>query len=102
MGTDEKVKTNNKITEDISRLMALAEAYPNLKANEGFIDLSKALTKVEDEIANSRKYYNATVRLLNNRVQMFPSNIVALLFGFKTRAMFEALDDERNNVKVEL
>ena len=102
MGTDEKVRTNNKITEDISRLMALAEAYPNLKANEGFIDLSKALTKVEDEIANSRKYYNATVRLLNNRVQMFPSNIVALLFGFKTRSMFEALDDERNNVKVEL
>ena len=102
MSTDKKVQTNNKITNDISRLMALAEAYPNLKANEGFLDLSKNLTKVEDEIANSRKYYNATVRILNNKIQMFPSNIVATLFGYKTRVMFEALEDERDNVKVEL
>ena len=64
--------------------------------------LSRDLTKIEDEIANSRKYYNGAVRILNNKIQMFPSNIVAGIFGFKQANMFEANLDERNNVKVEL
>ena len=67
-----------------------------------FYVLSSELTKIEDEIANSRKYYNGTVRILNNKIQMFPSNIVASIFGFKQANMFEANAEEKNNVRVEL
>lgn len=102
MSDDEKIKTNEQLSKDISKIMALAEAYPDLKASENFKDLSNQLTKVEDDIANSRKYYNGTVRLYNNKVEMFPSNIIAKIFGYKSKNMFEASEIERENVKVEL
>jgi len=102
MSDNEKISANNKLTSGINKIMALAEAYPELKANENFKDLSGQLTKIEDEIANSRKYYNATVRDFNNKVEMFPSNIVAGMFGFKQVSMFEANVEEKNHVKVEL
>ena len=102
MSDDEKIKANEKLSSGISKIMALAEAYPELKANENFKDLSNQLVKVEDEIANSRKYYNATVRDFNNKVEMFPSNIVAKLLGYKSKNMFEANEEERQNVKVSL
>ena len=102
MNNEEKISANTKITNGISRIMALAESYPDLKANENFCDLAKELTKTEDEIAQSRKYYNATVRLFNNKVGMVPSNIVAGILGYKEKKMFEATLDERENVKVEL
>ena len=63
--------------------------------------LRDRLTRLEDDIANSRKYYNGTVRIMNNKVQMFPSNIIAGMLGFKPLKMFEALDGERENVKVQ-
>ena len=102
MSDDEKINANTKITKGISKIMALAESYPNLKASENFSNLAKELTKTEDEIAQSRKYYNATVRLFNNKVEMFPSSIFAKIFGYKAKKMFEASETERNNVKVEL
>lgn len=102
MSDDEKIKTNEQLSSGISKIMALAEAYPDLKANENFKDLSNQLTKVEDEIANSRKYYNGVVRIYNNKVEMFPNNIFAGLFGYKSKAMFAASANERENVKVEL
>lgn len=102
MSDEEKIKTNEKLSSGISEIMALAEAYPDLKANENFKDLSNQLTKVEDEIANSRKYYNGVVRMYNNKVEMFPSNVFAGLFGYKSKAMFEVSSNERENVKVEL
>ena len=102
MSDAEKIKANEKLSSGINKIMALAEAYPELKANENFKDLSNQLVKVEDEIANSRKYYNATVREFNNRVEMFPSNIVAKLLGYKSKIMFEANEEERQNVKVNL
>lgn len=102
MSDDEKIKTNEQLSSGISKIMALAEAYPDLKANENFKDLSNQLTKVEDDIANSRKYYNGVVRIYNNKVEMFPSNIFAGLFGYKSKSMFEASANERENVKVEL
>ena len=102
MSDDEKIKTNEQLSSGISKIMALAEAYPDLKANENFKDLSKELLKIEDDIANSRKYYNGVVRIYNNKVEMFPSNIFAGLFGYKSKAMFEASANERENVKVEL
>ena len=100
--TFEKIKANEKLSSGISKIMALAESYPDLKANENFKDLSNQLSKIEDEIASSRKYYNATVRDFNNKVEMFPSNIFAKLLGYKTRNMFEANEEERQNVKVSL
>ena len=101
MSDDEKIKANEQLSSGIGKIMALAEAYPDLKANENFKDLSNQLSKVEDDIANSRKYYNGVVRIYNNKVEMFPSNIFAGLFGYKSKAMFEANANERENVKVE-
>lgn len=102
MSDDDKIKTNEKLSDGINKIMALAEAYPDLKANENFKDLSKQLTKVEDDIANSRKYYNGVIRMFNNKVEMFPSNIFANIFGYKSKSMFEVNSNERENVKVEL
>ena len=102
MNTNDKVETNNKLSQGISKLMAIAESYPELKANENFKDLSNQLTRVEDDIANARKYYNGTVRIYNDKVQMFPSNIIAGIFGYKVKNMFVANENERENVKINL
>ena len=102
MSTDKKINVNEQLTQGLSRIMAISENYPDLKASQNFIELSHDLTKIEDEIANSRKYYNGTVRIFNNKIQMFPSNIIANLFGFHSANMFEANADEKNNVKVDL
>jgi len=102
MSANEKVDVNNKLSQVINKLMAIAEAYPDLKANENFKDFSQQLTKVEDDIANSRKYYNGAVRIFNDKVQMFPSNIVAGMLGFKEQKMFEACESVRENVQVKL
>ena len=102
MLTYTKININEQLTEGISKVMAVAENYPELKASENFLNLSAELTKIEDEIANSRKYYNGTVRNLNNKIQMFPSNIIATIFKFEQANMFEANIEERNNVKVSL
>ncbi len=101
MSTDDKVEVNNKLSQGITKLMAIAEAYPDLKANENFKDLSGQLAKVEEDIANARKYYNGAARIMNDKVAMFPSNIIANMFGFKKQKMFEANETERENVKVE-
>lgn len=102
MLTDKKINVNEQLTEKINKIMAVAEKYPELKASENFLKLSNDLIKIEDEIAKSRKYYNGTVRELNNKIQMFPGNIVASIFGFKQANMFEANAEERNNIKVSL
>lgn len=101
MSDNEKIKTNEALSSGINKIMALAESYPDLKASDNFKDLSKQLTLVEDDIANSRKYYNGVVRIYNNKIEMFPSNIFAKMFGFKSKEMFEAAASERENVKVE-
>lgn len=102
MSTDKKISVNEQLTQGLSRIMAISENYPDLKASQNFIELSHNLTKIEDEIANSRKYYNGTVRIFNNKIQMFPSNMIANLFGFHSANMFEVNTDEKSNVKVDL
>ena len=102
MTNDEKIINNEELSSDVSKIMALKEAYPELKANENFIDLSNKLTKIEDDIANARKYYNGTVRIYNNKVQMFPNNIFAKLFGYKTKRMFEASLEDKQNIRINL
>ena len=100
MTDDEKVKANQTISKDINKIMLVAENYPDLKASANFQDLSRELSKVEEDIANARKYYNGAVEMFNNKVEMFPSNILAKLFGYKSKAMFETDSTERENVKV--
>ena len=102
MTIDKKININEQLTQGISTIIAVSENYPDLKANENFLGLSKDLTKIEEDIANSRKYYNGSVRLFNTKIQMFPSNIVANIFGFKNANMFEANAEEKNNVKVDV
>ena len=101
MSMESKIDVNNELSRGISKIIAVAENYPDLKANQNFMSLSQELTKIETDIANSRKYYNGTARQFNNKVQMFPSNIIANSFGFKEVNMFEASAEERENVKVE-
>lgn len=102
MSNNEKMSSYEETYPRVERLMAIAENYPELKASTQFQNLSKNLTKAEDEIANSRKYYNAVVRMFNNKVEMFPNNIFAKIFGFKSKNMFEAKAEERKNVEVKL
>lgn len=98
----DKINTNEKLGAGLSQIMAVSEGYPDLKANQNFLDLSRQLSKIEDEIANSRKYYNGTVRIYNNKIQIFPNNIIAKIFGFHSENMFEADINEKNNVKVDV
>ncbi len=101
MDINGKVDANTKLSQGITKLLAIAEQYPDLKANENFKDLHQQLSAVEEDIANARKYYNGTVREFNDKVLMFPSNIVAGICGFKAKKMFEVNEAERENVKVE-
>ena len=102
MSNEEKLQTNEELNGNIKKIMLLSESYPDLKASENFKDLSKELTQIENDIANSRKYYNAVVRMYNNKVEMFPSNMIAKLFHYQTKTMFEIKDEEKENVEVEL
>ena len=102
MSQNDKIYTNEQLRTDISKIMMVAENYPDLKANQNFLDLSTQLSNVENDIANARKYYNAAVRIINSKIQMFPSCMVAALFRFEEGRMFEASASERENVKMEL
>ena len=102
MSVAEKLNTNEELNRSLSKIIALTENYPEIKADKNFIKLNEELVNIEDDIANSRKYYNAVVRMFNNKVEIFPNNIIAKLFGFKSQKMFEASAFERENVKVEL
>ena len=94
------MKANGELTNAISKLFALAESYPDLKANTNFMSLQSELSETENKIAAARQFYNDTVLLYNNKVQMFPSNIVAGLFKFKEEVFYEVDETERQNVSV--
>ena len=102
MPMNRKIKVNEQLTPEVSKVIVISERYPELKSNENFLQLSRELVQIEDEIANSRKYYNGAVRILNTKIQIFPNNIVASIFGFKQASMFEANTEEKNNIGVEL
>ena len=85
----------------LKSLFAVAESYPDLKANQNFMDLQGQLKAVEEDIANSRKYYNAVVKQFNTKCEVFPSNLIAGIFHFEKKPMFEVeAQEERQNVKV--
>jgi LemA protein len=85
----DQATAENQLTAGLRRLIAVAENYPQLKASENFLALQEELTGTESKIAFARQFYNDQVTILNNLVQSFPSNIVAGIFGFKTREFFE-------------
>lgn len=97
---DGKMKANSEMGQAISKLFALAENYPDLKANTNFLDLQNQLKDIEDKIAYARQFYNDTVLVYNNKVEMFPSNVVARLFNFARKSFFEASESDRKNVEV--
>ena len=100
-GTPEaQMKADGELTQAISKLFALTESYPDLKANTNFQHLQEELTQTESKIASARQFYNDTVMLYNNKVSMVPSNIIASLFKFDKEAFFEANETERQNVSV--
>ncbi|MCQ2592619.1 MAG: LemA family protein [Treponema sp.] len=98
----EKIEDETQITGALRQIFALSESYPDLKANTNFQELQTQLAKIEEDIANSRKYYNAVVKEFNTKCQTIPSNIIAAICHFKPMALF-AVDsaEERKNVKVE-
>lgn len=100
MSLSDKIDTNKQLSKGLSKIMAVAESYPELKASQNFSDLTHQLSTIEDEIANSRKYYNAVVRNLNTKIEMFPSNIIASIFRIQKAKSFEIANEERNNVNV--
>ena len=95
-----QMKADGELEKAISKLFALSESYPDLKANTNFQHLQQELTETESKIASARQFYNDTVLLYNNKVEMVPSNIIASIFKFKKEAFFEANETERENVQV--
>lgn len=90
-----EMKASGELTNALGRLFALAEAYPELKANTNFMDLQTQLKESEEKISYSRQFYNDTVMKYQNRIEMFPSNVVANLFNFKSEKFFEASEEDR-------
>lgn len=98
--TEEAIKANNEVVGALNRLFALAESYPDLKANENFKHLQTELSSVEDKIGYSRQFYNDTVMMYNNFKQIFPNNIISSMFNFKDEPFFQVEETERDNVQV--
>ncbi len=100
--TQEALQADAQLTTALSRLFMLVESYPDLMANTNFLNLQKELANTEKKIAFSRQFYNDSVNKMNNMIQMFPSNMVAKVFGYKTEPFFETTDKERANVSIDL
>ena len=99
---DEKAKLDNELSNTLKNIMAVAEAYPDLKANQNFESLQNELTETEDKISYSRQFYNDTVTRYNTKLELFPSNIIAGMFHFTAESLFEVDSAEaRKNVKVD-
>lgn len=95
-----KAEAENILTQTLKSLFAVAENYPDLKANVNFLDLQKTLTDIEDKIQAARRFYNGNVRDFNTKLQVFPTNLVASLLGFVSREFFESEAAAKQNVAV--
>ena len=98
---EQKIANDNALSGTLKSLFALTESYPDLKANQNCLSLQNQLSRIEEEIAGSRRYYNGVVNKYNTKTEMFPGNILASLFGFKRKPLYEVNSEaERENVKV--
>lgn len=95
-----ELKANGELTQALGRLMLVVENYPELKANQNFLDLQSNLRETEDKIAYARQFYNDAVLVYKNKIEMFPSNIAASIFGFKPEPFFEASEQEKETPQV--
>ncbi len=93
-------QADNILTQALGRLFAVAEAYPELKANQNFLELQRELTDTEDKIAYSRQFYNTNVSSFNQKIQVFPNVLIAGMFHFESAEFFEAEEAAREDVKV--
>ena len=99
---DEKAKLNNQLSDTLKTIMAISENYPDLKANQNFLDMQEELRNTENKISFSRQFYNDTVTMYNTKLEVFPSNIIANWFKFTAETLFVAESEEaRKNVKVD-
>lgn len=102
MSAEQKMQANSELSKSLAGFNILAEQYPDLKANQNFLDLNNQLQRTEEDIANARKYYNAVVKGYNNKIEMFPSSIIAKMFKFGKKQMFAIEnEEEKQAVKVE-
>ncbi len=100
---DTAIDSEIRIGDALKSIFLVVEKYPDLKANTNFLDLQERLSKMEEEIAFSRRYYNGSVREFNDKCQMFPFNLIAGMFGFKALPMYQVdSDKERQVVDVKL
>ena len=98
----EKAELDNQLSGALKTIMAVSEGYPELKANQNFSELSEELRNTENKISFSRQFYNDNVTMYNEKLQLFPSNIIANMFNFKPRELFAVENNEaRKNVKVD-
>ncbi len=98
----EKAELDNQLSNTLKTIMAVSESYPDLKANQNFLDLQASLNNTEDKISYSRQFYNDTVTSYNTKIEQFPSNIIASMFHFTAETLFEVDNNEaRKNVKVD-
>ena len=99
-GAESEMKANEALASSLNRLIAVAESYPTLQANQNFIIMKQELSNTENKISHARMFYNETVLKFNNLIQVFPTNIFAGMLGFKEQALFEADAGERVAPKV--
>ncbi len=97
----EEMEAAGELTNALGRLFALSEAYPDLKANTNFLDLQNNLKETEDKISYARQFYNDAVMVYKNKLEMFPSNIIAGMFNFKPEEFFEVSEEEKEVPKVQ-
>ncbi len=98
----EQAKQSEEVTKSLKSLLAVSESYPELKANELFENLQIELTGTEDKIAYARQFYNDSVQHFNTAIMTFPNNLIASMFKFKEREYFEASEEDKKVVKVQL
>lgn len=96
----DKAQAENMLSDTLKSLFAVAESYPELKANTNFLDLQQTLTDIEEKIQAARRFYNGMVRDFNTKIQVFPTNLVAGMLSFKAREFFEAEEAAKQNVQV--
>lgn len=97
---EEEMKASGEVTQALNKLLALSEAYPELKANQNFLGLQQDVSDTEDKISYARQFYNDSVLTYNNKVQMFPSNIIAGMFNFTKASFFEVSDSDKQAPKI--
>ncbi len=100
LSDDDKVALDNKLTKAIGGIMVAVENYPDLKANQNFLQLQASLNEIEEQISAARRAYNAAINDFNNAVEMFPTNILASMMNYKQKEFFEISEQECENVNV--